>query len=114
MNELANLSVGTAAKVGLLGYAVVFLGLILLMLVIILTSRIMMRRTKKAAPAVSAASVEVQPAAAVAAGTAGELKLYGTNPRDAAMVMAIVAQELQAPLNELRFISIKEIKNDDI
>ena len=36
---------------------------------------------------------------------------YGTDPRTAAMLMAIVADELQAPLNELRFISIREIDN---
>ena len=37
------------------------------------------------------------------------MKLYNTDPRDAAMIMAIVADELQKPLNELRFISIREI-----
>ena len=53
------------------------------------------------------------PAAAPAAapGTAGELKLYDTDPRDAAMVMAIVADKLGKPLNELRFKSIREVKD---
>ena len=32
------------------------------------------------------------------------------DPRDAAMIMAIVANKLQKPLNELRFKSIKEVK----
>lgn len=50
-------------------------------------------------------------AAASCPGAAGEFKLYGTDPRTAAMLMAIVADELQAPLNELRFISIREIDN---
>ena len=49
----------------------------------------------------------------MAPGSAGELKLYDTDPRTAAMLMAIVADELQTPLNELRFLSIKEIKEDD-
>ena len=31
-------------------------------------------------------------------------------PKTAAMIMAIVADKLQKPLNELRFISIKEVK----
>ena len=53
-------------------------------------------------------------AAKPAPGTAGELKLYDTDPRDAAMVMAIVADTLGKPLNELRFISIKEVKEDEI
>ena len=42
-------------------------------------------------------------------GTAGELKLYNVEKRDAAMVMAIVADKLGKPLNELRFISIREV-----
>ena len=45
-----------------------------------------------------------------APGTAGELKLYDTDPRDAAMIMAIVANKMGKPLNELRFKSIKEVK----
>ena len=40
----------------------------------------------------------------------GDVKLYDTDPRDAAMIMAIVADKLQKPLNELRFVSIKEVK----
>ena len=46
----------------------------------------------------------------VAPGTAGELKLYDTDPRDAAMIMAIVADATGSKLNELRFKSIKEVK----
>ena len=56
-----------------------------------------------AAPAAAAAEKPLAP------GSAGDLKLYDTDPRDAAMIMAIVADELQKPLNELRFISIREI-----
>ena len=37
-----------------------------------------------------------------------------TDPRDAAMIMAIVADSLGKPLNELRFISIKEVKDDEV
>ena len=40
------------------------------------------------------------------------MKLYDTDPRTAAMLMAIVADELKAPLNELRFLSIRESKED--
>ena len=58
----------------------------------------------------SIATADGAPAGPLAPGTAGELKLYDTDPRDAAMVMAIVADELGKPLNELRFISIKEVK----
>ena len=46
---------------------------------------------------------------AVAPGSAGALKLYNVEPKTAAMIMAIVANKLDKPLNELRFISIKEV-----
>lgn len=117
MADLVNISLGNAAIAALLGYAVVFLGIVALMLVILLTGRVMCR-PKKAAPA--PAGPAPAPAAAPAApapeapGAAGELKLYGTDPRDAAMVMAIVADTLGKPLNELRFISIREVKEDEI
>ena len=113
--DMVNISAGTGGIVALLGYIVVFIGLILLMLVVMIMSRIMIARAKKTAPA-EAAPVSA-PAAAPAEkahGTAGELKLYDTDPRDAAMIMAIVADTLGKPLNELRFISIREVKDDEI
>lgn len=45
-------------------------------------------------------------------GTCGDLKLIDTNEKEAALIMAIVADTLNEPLNELRFISIKKIKED--
>lgn len=116
MTDLVNISLGNAAVAALLGYAVVFLGIVALMLVILLTGRVM-HRPKKAAPApAEPAPAPAAPAAPApeAPGAAGELKLYGTDPRDAAMVMAIVADTLGKPLNELRFISIREVKEDEI
>ncbi len=60
--------------------------------------------------AVPAAPVEVQaPAAPVAPGSAGSLKLHNVPPKTAAMLMAIVADKTGKPLNELRFVSIKEV-----
>ena len=47
---------------------------------------------------------------AAAPGSAGEIKLHDVSPKTAAMAMAIVADSLKKPLNELRFISIKEVK----
>ena len=46
----------------------------------------------------------------VTAYTAGQLKLHDVEPKTAAMIMAIVADTMGKPLNELRFISIKEVK----
>ena len=65
---------------------------------------------KKAA---SAAPVEEVPAPVEipkAPGSAGQLKLHDVEPKTAAMLMAIVADKLGKPLNELRFTSIKEVK----
>ena len=117
MDDLVNISIADAGIVTLLGYAVVFIGLILLMAVMMIMGAIMVSRAKKAAAAApAAAAVPAVPAApkAPAPGSAGELKLYDTDPRDAAMVMAIVADTLGKPLNELRFKSIKEVKEDEI
>ena len=50
--------------------------------------------------------VEAKPAP----GSAGGVKLYNVEPKTAAMLMAIVADKLGKPLNELRFISIKEVE----
>ncbi|MGN0301541.1 MAG: OadG family transporter subunit [Anaerotardibacter sp.] len=85
--------------------------------VLILAIKILMTATdkfeeKKASEAAAPAAAPAAPAAErpLAPGTAGDLKLYDTDPRSAAMIMAIVADELGKPLNELRFISIKEVK----
>ena len=108
-------SIGDAAITAVLGYAVVFFGLFLLMLVVIAMGKIMQGATaKKAAPAAPAAPVAApaaaEPVGEPAPGSAGKLKLYDTPDRDAAMIMAIVANKMGKPLNELRFISIKEVK----
>ena len=120
--DFVNLGVGPAAVLALLGYAVVFFGLILLMCVVIVMGKIFIAKDKKAAAkgaaalkAAAAAPVDAAPAAApaapaVAPGTAGQLKLYDVPPKTAAMIMAIVANQMGKPLNELRFISIKEVK----
>ena len=115
MNDLVNISIPNAVIIALLGYLVVFLGLVMLMVVVMVMGRIMVARARKAqaAAVAEAAPVEAAPVAE-APGTAGELKLYDTDPRDAAMIMAIVADTLGKPLNQLRFISIKEVKDDEV
>ena len=118
-SSLVNIGIVDAAIVALLGYVVVFFGLILLMGVIIGMGKIFMAQDKKAAAkaaapaaaAPAAAPVAAAPAAPVPApGSAGQLKLYDVEPKTAAMIMAIVANQMGKPLNELRFISIKEVK----
>lgn len=46
---------------------------------------------------------------APAPGSAGQIKLYDVEPKAAAMLMAIVAHKMGKPLNELRFLSIREV-----
>ena len=119
-STLENIGIVDAGIVAVLGYAVVFFGLILLMGVITVLGKVMTAKTKKAEAAkanlaaaapVPAAAAPVAPAAPqLAPGTAGQLKLHDVNPKTAAMIMAIVADKMGKPLNELRFISIKEVK----
>ena len=123
-STLENIGIVDAAIVAVLGYAVVFFGLILLMAVIIAMGKAFTAKDKKAAKAAANAKagmsnpapvVPAAPAAApaespAAPGTAGQLKLHDVNPKTAAMIMAIVADKMGKPLNELRFISIKEVK----
>ena len=101
--------------VALGGYGMVFAGLIALMAVVIIVGKLFSaKKAAKKAEAVEAAPAEAAEAAevapAVAPGTAGQLKLHDVSPKTAAMLMAIVADKMGKPLNELRFISIKEVK----
>ena len=107
--------IGEALVYTLLGYAVVFFGICLLMVVVMIMGKIFIAKDKKAAaakaaaaPAAAAAPVEAPKP--TAPGSAGELKLHDVEPKTAAMLMAIVADKMGKPLNELRFISIKEVK----
>ena len=109
----SHLGIGEAGGYALLGYAVVFLGLVLLMIVVTIIGKIFIAKdakAKAAAPVVAAPAAAPEIAKPTAPGTAGELKLHDVEPKTAAMLMAIVADKMGKPLNELRFISIKEVK----
>ena len=109
---MENIGFLDAGIIALLGYAVVFFGLVLLMIVVTILGKAFTAKSgKKAAPAPAAPAPAPVAAAPVAApGTAGQLKLHDVSPKTAAMLMAIVADKMGKPLNELRFISIKEVK----
>ena len=118
-STLDNIGILDAAIVAVLGYAVVFFGLILLMGVIIIMGKAFMAKDAKAAAKAAAAkeilaavpvATPAAPESPAAPGTAGQLKLHDVEPKTAAMIMAIVADTMGKPLNELRFISIKEVK----
>ena len=118
MKERLVLGIGDNLLDAVLGYLVVFIGLTLLMTVIVIVGKVMVAQSKKssakteaAKPAEAAAPAATAPKK-LAPGSAGDVKIYDTDPRDAAMIMAIVADKLGKPLNELRFRSIKEVIPD--
>ena len=114
-NEIgqSHLGAGDAGLYAILGYGVVFLGLILLMIVVMVIGKCFsasQARTEKKAAAAAAANPTPEVPQPTAPGAAGQLKLHNVDPKTAAMLMAIVADKLGKPLNELRFISIKEVE----
>lgn len=104
-----------AGATALLGYAIVFFGLILLMWVVMGLGKVMTAKTAKPSEAPAAEVKPAAPAAEVkkeeAKGTAGTVLLHDVPEREAAMVMAVVAHRLGKPLNQLRFKSIREVKD---
>ena len=110
-SSLIDIAFGDAAIIAALGYGVVFLGLIFLMLVVMVVGKIFTAKAKKAEPAAETLADEAvaEAPAPAAPGTAGQLKLHNVDPKTAAMLMAIVADKMGKPINELRFISIKEV-----
>lgn len=99
----------------LIGFCITFVVLIFLMGVIKLISFSVEKLTslkekKKTAKGIEEAVKEEE---RPAPGSAGELVLKDVSERDAAMIMAIVADELKAPLNTLRFISITDVTESE-
>ena len=121
--EIFKIGIGEAALFALIGFAIVFAvllalnGFIRLLSVIV---RAVENAASKPAAAPAAAASAAAPAASAAPaipagmkpadGSLGDVKLYDVDDATAAMIMAIVADKLDAPLNELRFKSIKEVK----
>ena len=109
------IGIGEAGVYALLGWGMVFFGLILLMIVVMIMGKVFTAKkekpAEKTAPAAAESTAPAAPVEApVAPGTAGQLKTYDVPPKTCAMLMAIVADKMGKPLNELRFISIKEVK----
>ena len=103
-----------ALILSLLGIAIVFAVLVLLMGIIWVTGKLAPKLpvlSEKMSKAFKKKKDEEVPTedAPKAKGTCGELVLINTDERDAAMIMAIVADTTGIPLNELRFKSIKRI-----
>ena len=103
----------------LVGYIVMALALVLIALIAVAVVKRVIAMVKKASSEpVAEAAAQTAPAPVVlndenkplAPGSAGQVKLHDVEPKTAAMLMAIVADKTGKPLNELRFISIKEVK----
>ena len=110
---MESISIGTAALIVVLGMAVVFFGLILLMYVTKIAGAIIGRKKSAEPAAAPAAAAPAAPAAknAPAPGSAGKIALHDVPDKTAAMLMAIVADRTGKPLNQLRFLSIREVKD---
>ncbi len=110
---MESISIGTAALIVVLGMAVVFFGLILLMYVTKIAGAIIGRKKSAEPAAAPAAAAPAAPAAknVPAPGSAGKIALHDVPDKTAAMLMAIVADRTGKPLNQLRFLSIREVKD---
>ena len=105
----------TMGEVGLyavLGFVIVLIVLCFLMGMIKCLSFVVKKIEKKSVKTAPAATtVSAQEVPAIAPGRSGKIKLFDVPDREAAMIMAIVADQLQEPLANLNFISIKEVKD---
>lgn len=115
------ISILDALIISVIGMLIVFAVLVILMAVVMLMGliadkspalaakmpKIRFKKKRQAEESGEAAPAELAP------GTCGELVLVKTEERDAAMIMAIVADTLGTPLNELRFKSIKRVDGED-
>jgi Na+-transporting methylmalonyl-CoA/oxaloacetate decarboxylase gamma subunit len=114
---------GDNVVTAILGYGVVFAGLMVLMGIVYGMGAIFKAIGSREKPLAAAPVPKInkksdrmpaEPMGEPARGSAGEIKLYDVSDKEAAMIMAIVASQMGKPLNELRFKSIKEVKNDEV
>ncbi len=118
---------GEAFLFAAVGFGVVFFVLLILFCFVKIQSAVIgsaekainnAKANRESAKAEQAPAVAEAPAADKSAipagmkkadGSLGDVKLYDVDDATAAMIMAIVADQLDAPLNELYFKSIKEV-----
>ncbi len=113
MNEI---SIIDSLISSLIGIALVFIVLFILIIAIKIMSAVVdlfeAKRQSKSDKAQEEAS-RAKPDVRLAKGSCGGVKLYDIPDRTAAMLMAITADKLNLPLNQIRFISIREIKDEE-
>lgn len=94
-------SIPETLLIAVVGFAVVFLVLVVLMAIIWLMGKMIGAKASLPAPAPVSAPAPVTPVGLV---------LENVSEKEAALVMAIVADNLEKDPAELNFISIKEVK----
>lgn len=124
-----DITVLDALIISLIGFAIVFVVLFILMGIVMLMGLASDKghvitdklpkfknpfRMKKGEEVSSEEEESAAVAAPLAVGTCGELTLVRTEERDAAMIMAIVADSLGTPLNELRFKRIERLDDAEV
>jgi len=111
-NTQFDIKAGDALLVFVVGFLLIMCVLALLIGVIYLMKWIL--KVLKPAPkqVETATPAQEKKQIAYAKGSCGDLCLNNVSERDAAMVMAIVADQLNTPLNQLKFKSIKEVGED--
>ena len=104
---MENVTIPEVLLISLIGLSVVFLVLVILMAFIKIMSLILAPKAKK--DNIKTVNTTDTNTKELANGSCGDVAMYDVPDRVAAMAMAIVADEMKVPLNELRFISIKEV-----
>ncbi len=84
--------------------------LLIILVLLVIRKYIRNKRAGQVEAEDAAAAPAVKKEPVLAPGSAGKIKLNGVEPKKAAMLMAIVANKTGRPLNELRFISIREVE----
>ena len=114
-----SISVPDSLILSLVGFLIVFIALIALIAAIKVITLLTERKEKEADGQVDSGRPENVLSAPVpemipATGSQGELDLYGVDDRTAALIMAVVADNLKVPLNTLRFKSIRQIEIEEV
>lgn len=102
--DYVNPSIPDILLISLIGFVTVFIVLIVLMGLIMLISLFCGEKKVPVTSPVPQSEDNVKP------DNYTGVKLIGVSDKDAAILMAIVADKLDKPLDNLRFISIREVK----
>lgn len=105
--ESVKVNAGETFLICLIGFLLIMVVLALLIGVTCAMKRFLKRILKQSKNNDTAATTTPVAEKELAKGSCGDFCLNNVSEREAAMVMAIVADQLQTPLNQLRFKSIE-------